>query len=135
MRNKIQNFETVENELERRYGAAFMQDIADRLVLVREREASAADLRALGEVVRRARSRVRDFVREVRGARMEARLARHSGSLDEAWREYENRFLGRQLQEVYCLYRMAVQNYHAARRLSLERLLWIGQSSTRAAAG
>lgn len=127
--------ETLENELERRYGAAFMQDISDRLAVAREREAARAQAKGLDAAVRRARGRVRDLVREVRGARMEARLASLSGGAQAFWMAYESRFLGRQLQESYVLYRMAVGNYHAARRSSLERLFRIGLSSTRIAAG
>ncbi|HRC27109.1 MAG TPA: hypothetical protein PKX87_06735 [Alphaproteobacteria bacterium] len=128
--------ERLETELERRYGAAFMQDISDRLAAAREREAAARDIRALDGAVNRARARTRDLLRQLRGARMEDRLARRDGAgAEPLWRAYEHRFLAGQVGDSFRLYRKANRDYHAARRLSLERLFRIGSASTRAAAG
>jgi hypothetical protein len=128
--------ERLETELERRYGAAFMQDICDRLAATREREAVSRDIRALDGAVRRARARTQDLLRQLRGARMEDRLARrNTGGADCIWRAHEHQFLARQVRDSFRLYRMANRDYHAARGLSLERLFRIGSASTRATAG
>lgn len=128
---------TVEQDLEMRYGPAFMQGVMDRLNAAQEREIQGIETKEIKSALDRARARTRDLVRQYRSARMEYRLALRSGGAraDRAYRGYEEEFLRRQLRESIRLYLMTNRDYHVACRHTLERLFRIASPSTRAAAG
>lgn len=122
-----------EQDLEARYGAAFAQEIRDRLAQVRAQEYRSEQIKDLAVTVRRLRARVLWAVRACRTWKVESRIAGGQGASSRHL-QAEGEELGRFLGNVLGIYRAALRDYHAVRCMNPGRLSRTESPSERTAA-
>lgn len=97
-------------DMELRYGAAFTQDIRDRLASLQTREIQYFEMKQMVEIMFRYRERLRAFVVQYRGWKRDYEL--ESDTVEKVYKGHEGLFLRRQLKDAWQLYLMANRDYH-----------------------
>ena len=105
-----QNIQEVYDAMEARYGAAFTQDIRDRLERVQTREIQYFEMKQMVEIMFRYRERVRAFVMQYRAWKKDYDLEKDT--VEKVYKGHEGLFLRRQLRDAWQLYLIANRDYH-----------------------
>ncbi len=119
--------------MEQRYGVAFVQDIRDRLAVCEVKEVCFLELKQMNDdILPRYRAVARRLIRQYRGWKVE--YATETDGLERVYKAYEGIFLRQQLNDALRLYVTANRDYHEMRRMYLDKLFRFESPSTRAAA-
>ncbi len=107
-------------DMELRYGAAFTQDVRDRLEQLQAREIQYFEMKQMIEIMFRYRERVRAFVVQYRAWKRDYDL--ETDMIEKVYKGYEGLFLRRQLKDVWQLYLMANRDYHDMYRTYMDQI-------------
>ncbi len=106
--------------MEARYGAAFTQDIRDKLAVVQAREIQYLEMKQMVEIMFRYRERLRAFIVQYRKWKHDYAL--ETDTVEKVYKGYEGLFLRRQLKDAWQLYLMANRDYHEMQRTYLSQI-------------
>ena len=107
-------------DMEERYGPAYVQQLRDHLVHIEAKGISYLEMKQMAEVLARFRNRVRVMVHHYR--RWKADYEREHDRIEKVYRAYEGIFVRRQLADVWQLYMTVNRDYHELRRVYLANL-------------
>jgi hypothetical protein len=107
-------------DMEERYGPAYVQQLRDHLIHIDAKEISYLEMKQMAEVLARFRNRVRVMIHHYR--RWKADYEREHDRIEKVYRAYEGIFVRRQLADVWQLYLTVNRDYHELRRVYLANL-------------
>ena len=107
-------------DMEERYGPAYVQQLRDHLIHIDAKEISYLEMKQMAEVLARFRNRVRVMIHHYR--RWKADYERETDRVEKVYRAYEGIFVRRQLADVWQLYLTVNRDYHELRRVYLANL-------------
>lgn len=107
-------------DMEERYGPAYVQQLRDHLIHIEAKEISYLEMKQMAEVLARFRNRVRVMIHHYR--RWKADYEREHDRIEKVYRAYEGIFVRRQLADVWQLYLTVNRDYHELRRVYLANL-------------
>lgn len=121
------------DDMEMKYGVAFVQDIRDRLAVCELKEVHFLELKQMNDdILPRYRAMARRLLKQYRA--WKAGYAGERDGLERVYRAYEGIFLRQQLADALRLYVTANRDYHEMRRMYLDSLFGFGVPQRRAAA-
>lgn len=118
-------------ELELRFGADVAQVLCDKIAQCEQREIQYLEVKQMGEILERYRTRVRHMLRNLK--EWQLRYARCKGDeLEQVYTSYEGIFIRNQLRDAWQLYVTVNRDYHEMRRAYLASLKRVPDSRTAA---
>lgn len=121
------------DDMEMKYGVAFVQDIRDRLEVCERREVQFIELKQMNDnILPRYRAAAHRLLKEYRI--WKADYAGERDGLERVYKAYEGIFLRQQLADALRLYATANRDYHEMRRTYLNALFGFDAPPRRAAA-
>lgn len=107
-------------DMEERYGPAYVQQLRDNLIHIEAKEISYLEMKQMAEIMVRFRNRVRVMIHHYR--RWKTDYEREHDRVEKVYRAYEGIFVRRQLADVWQLYLTVNRDYHELRRVYLANL-------------
>lgn len=120
------------DNLEQRYGGAFVQGIRDYVARAEEKEIQFFELKQMNDsILPRYRLMARRLLRQYRTWKVQ--YDTETDELEKVYKAYEGIFLRRQLSDALHLYANANRDYHEMRRTYINRLFRFDRMTARAA--
>jgi len=108
------------DQMEQKYGAAFTQDVRDRLEACEAREIQYLEMKQMGEIVFRFRERVRGLVNLYRSWKRD--FSGEADKVERVYKAHEGHFLRRQLRDAWSLYVLVNKDYHEMYRIYMDQI-------------
>jgi hypothetical protein len=107
-------------EMETKYGAAFVQDIRDRLAICEIREVQYLEMKQMQEILFRFRERARAMVVHYRMWQKAYNVEKDE--IERVYKGYEGVFIRQQLRDAWRLYLTVNRDYHDLYRTYMEQI-------------
>lgn len=106
--------------LELKYGAAFAQDVQDKLAACQNREIQYFDMKHMADIQFRFRERVRAMVNLYRSWKRDYEA--QTDDLERVYKGYEGQFIRQQLRDALKLYYTVNKDYHEMYRTYMSQI-------------
>ena len=117
-------------QMETRYGSAFVQDIRDHMRAAETREIHYLEMKQMWDVLSRFRGRVRHMIRHYR--QWKVSYEREQDEIEKVYMAYDGIFARQQLHDAWKLYVTVNKDYHEMRRTYMATMCQLPHWSSRA---
>lgn len=108
------------DQMEEKYGSAFMQDIHDRLGACEAREVQYLEMKQMVEIQFRFRERLRGMVNLYRNWKRD--VAAEKDNIEKVYKTYDGMFIRRQLNDAWKMYVTVNHDYHEMYRTYMDQI-------------
>lgn len=113
------NYDEFES-METRYGAAFAQDVHDKLALCETKEVQYLEMKQMGDVLTRFRERTRAMISHYRV--WKKAYGDETDGIERVYKAYEGMFMRQQLRDAWRLYLTVNRDYHELYRTYMTQI-------------